>query len=232
MSLDLRSVEVDIAPMIEQALLDPLATPEQVAATCAEAARYHFATVCLYPCHVRQARELLGPKDPKICTVIGFPTGASTATTKRFEACEAVENGADELDVVPNLAWLRCGEYDAFHRELAEICEACDRPVKVILETARLTPEELRRGVEISLDAGVSALKTSTGFFGGATVAAVEQLAQLSRGRVDIKASGGIRSYAQAVELVLAGATRLGTSRGPELLAERDRLTSDRRSQG
>jgi deoxyribose-phosphate aldolase len=219
--------EINLAEFIDHALLLPGATTDQVTQCCLEADRFGFATVCVYPVHVRQAVDLLHNKRPRVCTVIGFPTGATTSATKLFEAQEAVENGATELDVVINLGWLKMGETEKLHRELAEICQETDRTVKAILEMALLSDAEKKLAAEVCLDAGVSFLKTSTGWNGGATVADVKLLKQLTKDRVGIKASGGIRTVEQAIELILAGATRLGTSRGPELMRQRDRLDKE-----
>lgn len=219
--------DIDIAPFIDHSLLSPTATPEQVAQWCEEAEQFKFAAVCVYPIYVRQAAELLHGKAPKVCTVIGFPSGATTAATKLYEAQEAVENGATELDVVINLAWLKTGKTNELNREIAEICEATGKPVKAILETALLTDEEKRLAAEICMDAGVQFLKTSTGWAGGATVADVQLLKQVTKGNVGIKASGGIRTLEQALELIMAGATRLGTSRGSDLIRQRDNLEKE-----
>ncbi|ARV60015.1 deoxyribose-phosphate aldolase [Nostocales cyanobacterium HT-58-2] len=219
--------DIDIAPFIDHALLIPTATLEHVEQWCEEADRFHFAAVCVYPTHVRQAAELLHGKQPKVCTVIGFPTGATTSPTKLFEAQEAVENGATELDVVINLGWLKAGKTDDVHREIAQICEETGQTVKAILETNLLTDEEKRLAAEICMDAGAAFLKTSTGWNGGATVEDVRLLKQVSGERVGIKASGGIRSVNQALDLILAGATRLGTSRSVDLLRQRDRLEKE-----
>lgn len=213
--------DIDIAPYIEHALLIPTATPEQVEQWCEEVDRFHFATVCINPVNVKQAAELLHGKAPKVCTVIGFPTGATTSSVKLYEAQEAVENGATELDVVMNLGLLKTGKTDEVHREIAEICEATGQVVKVILETNLLTEAEKRLAAEIALDAGASFLKTSTGWNGGATVADVRLLKEVAGERIGIKASGGIRTAEQALELIFAGATRLGTSRGIDLLRQR-----------
>ncbi|HIK55671.1 MAG TPA: deoxyribose-phosphate aldolase [Synechococcales cyanobacterium M55_K2018_004] len=212
--------DLDLAAFIDHALLSPIATAEQVAHACYVAERYRFASVCLFPVHVRQAVELLHGKIPKVCTVIGFPCGATTSAVKFFEAQEAVEHGATELDVVINLGWLRMGKTDDVHRELAEIVDATGCPVKAILEMGLLTEAEKRLAVDVCMDAGVAFLKTSTGWNGGATVADVKLLKELSKGQVGIKASGGIRTAEQALDLILAGATRLGTSRGPELMQQ------------
>ncbi len=216
--------EIDIAPLIDHALLNPTATPEQVVQWCEEADRFHFATVCVYPAYVRTAAELLQGKQPKVCTVIGFPSGATTSAVKLYEAQEAVENGASELDVVINLGWLKSGKTEELHREIAEICSQTGQTVKAILETTLLTDAEKRLAGEICMDAGVVFLKTSTGWKGGATVEDVQLLAEMAQERVGIKASGGIRTIEQALELINAGATRLGTSRGPDLIRQRDTL--------
>ncbi|MBW4650850.1 MAG: deoxyribose-phosphate aldolase [Kastovskya adunca ATA6-11-RM4] len=216
--------EIDIAPLIDHALLNPTATPEQVRKCCEEADRYQFAAVCVYPVYVKQAAELLHGKSPQVCTVIGFPAGATTSATKLYEAQEAVENGATELDVVMHLGGLKAGKTDELYREIAQICEETGKLVKVILETALLTDAEKQLAVEICKDAGAQFVKTSTGWQGGATVADVRLLKELTHGQIGIKASGGIRTIQQAFELVTAGATRLGTSRGPELLQQLDML--------
>jgi deoxyribose-phosphate aldolase len=218
---------VDLAPLIDHSLLSPMATPEQVAQWCAECDRYQFAAVCIAPCHVRQAVDLLHNSKSKVCTVIGFPTGAATSATKLYEAQEATENGADELDVVINLGWLKVGNTDALHREIATICEETGLLVKTILETAVLSPAEIALAADICMDAGASLLKTSTGWQGGATVEAVRQLDEIAQGRVGIKASGGIGTAAQALALVQAGATRLGTSRGVDLIRQQQETPTE-----
>jgi deoxyribose-phosphate aldolase len=210
--------DIDLAQYIDHSLLVPTATSEQLTALCGEADRYRFPTVCIYPAAVRQAVQLLHGKKTAVCTVIGFPTGANTSATKHYEALEAVENGASELDVVINLGWLKEGKSEALFQEIASICEDTGKTVKAILETSQLTDREKRIAAEICMDAGVAYLKTSTGWFGGATVADVKMLQEVSKGRVGIKASGGIRTAEQAIALIAAGATRLGTSRGVELL--------------
>ncbi|MBD2497936.1 deoxyribose-phosphate aldolase [Nostoc sp. FACHB-280] len=216
--------DIDIAPFIDHALLTPTATPEQVEQWCEQAYRFNFAAVCIYPTHVKQAAELLQNKKPKVCTVIGFPTGATTSAVKLYEAQEAVENGATELDLVLNLGWLKVGKTEEVHREIAEICEETGQTVKVILETSLLTDAEKRLAAEICMDAGAAFLKTSTGWNGGATLADVRFLKEIVRDSIGIKASGGIRTHEQALDLILAGATRLGTSRGIDLLRQRDNL--------
>lgn len=214
--------DIDIAPYIDHSLLHPTATQQQVEQWCEEADRYHFAAVCIQPTWVRLTTELLHNKQPKICTVIGFPTGATTPGVKLFEAQEAAENGATELDVVMNLGWLKAGKTEEIYREIAAICEETGQVIKVILETNLLTDIEKKIAAEVSIDAGASFLKTCTGWNGGATVADVKLLKEVAKDRIEIKASGGIRTVDQALELILAGATRLGTSRGVDLLRQRN----------
>jgi deoxyribose-phosphate aldolase len=215
-----RAREIDLAPLIDHTLLAPAATTEQILRLCDEADRYGFATVCIYPVHVLAAVERLHNKRTRVCTVIGFPSGASTSRTKLYEAQEAVENGATELDVVINLGWLKMGDTRRLHEDIAAIVELAGQPVKAILEMALLTEIEKRLAAEVCLDAGVEFLKTSTGWQGGATVADVQLLRKIGGDRIGIKASGGIRTPEQAIDLVEAGATRLGTSRGIEILKQ------------
>jgi deoxyribose-phosphate aldolase len=216
--------DIDIAPYIDHSLLIPTATTEQVEQWCEQADRFNFAAVCVTPVNVRIAAEYLHKKKPKVCTVIGFPTGATTSAVKLYEAQEAVENGATELDVVINLGWLKAGKTDDVHREIAEICQETGQTVKVILETNLLTDAEKRLAAEICIDAGAAFLKTCTGWNGGATVKDVRLLKEVARETVGIKASGGIRTLEQALNLIVAGATRLGTSYGVELLQQQKKL--------
>ena len=211
---------INLADYIEHTLLKPSAMLEEVQQFCRDAVKYNFPTVCIYPCAVKQATELLHNHKVQVCTVIGFPTGANSSAVKLYEAQEAAENGATELDVVINLGWLKSGQAEKIYQEIAPICDVTGKTVKAILETTVLTQEEKALAAEVCLDAGVSYLKTSTGWFGGATVEDVRLLKELSRGRVGIKASGGIRTLEQAFALIEAGATRLGTSRGVDLMRQ------------
>ena len=212
--------EVDLAPLIDHTLLAPAATTDQILHLCDEADRYGFASVCVYPVHVPAAVERLHGKQPKVCTVIGFPSGATTARTKLYEAQEAAEQGATELDVVINLGWLKMDETRLLHAEIAAIVELTGLPIKAILETTLLTRDEKQLAAEVCLDAGVAFLKTSTGWQGGATIEDVKLLRQIGGDRIGIKASGGIRTPEQAIDLIEAGANRLGTSRGPQILQQ------------
>ncbi|MEC4806740.1 MAG: deoxyribose-phosphate aldolase [Jaaginema sp. PMC 1079.18] len=218
--------EIDLAQYIDHALLQPTVTPEQIATGCQQAIQYDFPTVCVYPGAVRQAAELLHGKSPQVCAVIGFPSGATTTQTKLYEAQEAADNGATELDVVINVGLLKSGRTEEIYREIAQICQETGQAVKAILEMTVLTPTEKRLAAEICLDAGAAFLKTSTGWFGGATLEDVKLLRDIGKGRVGIKASGGIRRSEDAIALILAGATRLGTSRGVELLQQREQTAT------
>ncbi|HIK18543.1 MAG TPA: deoxyribose-phosphate aldolase [Leptolyngbyaceae cyanobacterium M33_DOE_097] len=220
--MNLSEIDIDLAPFIDHALLAPVATPEMVDQWCEDADRFGFASVCVNPVYVRQAANLLHNAKPKVCTVIGFPYGATTSAVKLYEAREAAENGATELDVVINIGWLKAGRMNDVHREIAEIRDETGQTIKAILEMGLLTESEKRLAAEACMDAGVAFLKTSTGLFGGATVEDVRLLKEIAKDLVGIKASGGIRTAEQALELIMAGATRIGTSRGPDLIRQRE----------
>ncbi|MEN9388616.1 MAG: deoxyribose-phosphate aldolase [Cyanobacteriota bacterium] len=210
----------DLAPLIDHALLDPHQGLEAVLRCCDEARHFGFAGVCLASRWLPAARERLGPsggRGPKLVSVVGFPFGAIPAEIKRAEAEWAAATGAEELDVVPDFGALADGDSRAFCNDLAPIVEL-GLPVKVILELGRLGHAALELAVEASIDVGATMLKTGSGFGSGATVEQVNQLRQLARGRAAVKAAGGISSLEQAMALVEAGASRLGTSRGVALM--------------
>ena len=213
-----KDVTIDIATYIDHSLLTPTATPEDVEECCKQAQHFGFPTICVYPSAVSQTVKLVHDKKITVCTVIGFPTGANTSSTKLYEAQEATENGATELDIMLNLGFLKAGNSEAIYNEISAICEATGQTIKVILETNLLTETEKQLAAEISMDAGANYLKTSSGWFGGATVADVRFLSKIAEGRVGIKASGGIKTLDQAYALIEAGATRLGTSHGVALV--------------
>jgi len=210
----------DLAPLIDHALLDPHHGSSAVRQCCDEARHFGFAGVCVASRWVATAREQLPLEgkgaSPQLIAVVGFPFGAVPAAVKLAEAVAAAEAGADELDVVPDFGALADRQSTPIHDELAAICEL-GLPVKVILEVGRLDPDALALLVEISIDAGARFLKSGSGFGPAVTVDHIEQLRQLARGRAAIKASGGIANLEQALALVEAGATRLGTSRGVAL---------------
>jgi deoxyribose-phosphate aldolase len=212
--------DIDLGSYIDHAILSMTAKPEDIEKGCREAQYFHFPAVCIYPHYVRYAAEFLHNKKTAISAVIGFPSGMSTSQTKLYEACQAVENGATELDVMLNLGLLFAGEFDKLHTEIAEICQETGKPIKAILETNLLDPEQIQIASEICLQAGVAYLKTNTGLFGGVKVEHVVLLSRITKGRIGIKASGGIRSFEHALNLIEAGATRLGTSRGTQIIEE------------
>ena len=216
--MTLTVADIDITRYIDHTLLDPLASLDAIATLCDQAIRFEFPAVCVYPIHVKSAVDRLHQYSPTVCTVIGFPSGATTSAVKLYEAQDAVDQGATELDVVINIGWLKAGNVDAVHQELANICTTTGQTIKAILETTLLTDAEKKLAAEVSLDAGVSFLKTSTGWHGGATPADIKLLTAAARDRAGIKASGGIRTLEQALALISAGANRLGTSRGVDLI--------------
>ena len=219
----MRAERPDLAPLIDHAQLDPLAGREAIARCCDEARHFGFAGVCVASRWVELTRERLPRAGggasgvPRLIAVIGFPFGAVAAAIKRAEAEQAAAEGADELDVVPDFGALTDGDSGALLTDLAGIAEL-GLPFKVIVEAGKLSPAALELLVEVSIDAGASFLKTGSGFGPQATVEQVKTLRQLARGRAAVKASGGIASLDGALELVEAGATRLGTSRGVALM--------------
>jgi len=214
--------EADLAPTIDHSLLNPQATESYVRKWCAEADRFGFASVCVYPNYVRLAAECLQGKTPVVSTVIGYPTGATTASVKLYEALEAVENGASELDVALDLAQLQAGEAERVHRAIAEICEETNVPVKAIVETNLLDPDELSVAVDLCVDAGATHIMTGTGWNGAVQLETVRYLKSLTKGRIAIKAAAGIRDMHFAVDLLVAGATRIGTSYAIAMLQQRE----------
>ncbi|BCW94450.1 MAG: 2-deoxyribose-5-phosphate aldolase [Thermoanaerobaculum sp.] len=214
----------ELAAAIDHTLLKPEATREHIRKLCREAREYGFAAVCVNPLWVAEARAELRETNVAVASVVGFPLGATTPEAKLFEARQALEQGATELDVVVSLGLLKGGEDEAFRHELSRLVAAAlasGAKVKAILETCLLTEEEKVRAAKLSVEAGVHYLKTSTGFGGGgATVDDVALLRKLSPPHVGVKASGGIRTFAQARAMLAAGATRLGTSSGVAIMEE------------
>lgn len=210
----------DLAPCIDHALLDPHRGEQDRRRCCEEARHFGFAGVCLPSRWQRPAREWLPLDGPvKLIAVVGFPFGAIPASIKQAEAEAAAAAGADELDVVPDFGALADGDSHALLEDLAGITQL-GLPVKVILEMGRLDPQALELLVEVSIDAGARFLKTGSGFGPPVSAEQVRQLVSLARGRAAVKASGGIRSLAQALDLLEAGASRIGTSRGVALMRE------------
>jgi len=207
-----------LAATIDHTVLKPDSSVEHVRALCREAVTYRFASVCILPWHVADARHLLGNDAVAICTVIGFPLGASTTSAKVHEAIDAIGNGAKEIDMVASITALKSGQYDRLLSDVQQVTAAVHDHgaiVKVIIETCLLTHDEKLRMCEVVTTAGADFIKTSTGFStGGATVEDVRLLRQHVAPSVQVKASGGIRDLQTAIAMLNAGATRLGTSSG------------------
>ncbi|HKS37478.1 MAG TPA: deoxyribose-phosphate aldolase [Verrucomicrobiae bacterium] len=206
----------DMARYIDHTLLKPEASLKEIERLCAEAKEYGFHAVCVNGSRVVQARHFLEESDVKVATVVGFPLGATDADSKRFETESAIDNGAQEIDVVINIGRLKDGDDGYVLRELRDVTEAADeRPVKVILETCLLSENEKVRACRLALDSGAQFVKTSTGFgTGGATIEDVKLLRRTVGPDFGVKAAGGIRDTLTAVAMIEAGATRLGTSSG------------------
>jgi len=211
-----------IARHIDHTLLKPEATVAQIESLCREAREFRFFSVCVNGCHIEPARRLLAGSGVKVVTVIGFPLGAMLTWAKAAETRLALAAGAEELDMVANIGWLKSGRSQAVREDIeAVVAAAAGRPVKVIIETALLSTEEKETAARLVVDAGAAFVKTSTGFSGGgATVEDVRLLAEATGGRVGVKASGGIKDLAAAQAMMAAGATRLGTSSGVVIVLE------------
>ena len=204
----------EILSKCDHTLLAQTATWEQIKAICDDGMKYHTASVCIPASYVKQAKEYVGDK-LAICTVIGFPNGYDTTAAKCFMASDAVENGADEVDMVVNLGWVKDGLYDRVRDEIAAIKKACHgKLLKVIIETCLLTDDEKIAMCKAVSDSGADYIKTSTGFStAGATFHDVELFVKHVAPHVKIKAAGGISSLEDAEKFIALGASRLGTSR-------------------
>ena len=204
----------EILAKCDHTLLTQTATWAEIRAICDDGIKYHTASVCIPASFVRQAKEYVGEKLP-ICTVIGFPNGYDTTAAKCFMASDAVDNGADEVDMVINIGWAKEGKWDEITAEIAAVKAACKgKLLKVIIETCLLSDEEKIALCKCVSDSGADYIKTSTGFSkAGATFADVELFAKNVAPHVKIKAAGGISSLADAEEFIRLGASRLGTSR-------------------
>lgn len=207
----------ELAKMIDSTNLKATATRKEIEQLCEEAVKYGFRCAVVSPCYVKLAAKLLEGSDVKVCSTVGFPFGASLPEIKAFEALKAVEDGAQELDMVINLGALKSGDYELVKQDVKAVVDvkrvAKDVIVKVIIETPSLTKEEKIIACKIVKEAGADFVKTSTGLFGkGATVEDVKLMRQVVGKEMGVKAAGGIRTYADAVAMIEAGANRLGTS--------------------
>ena len=205
---------------IDHTILKATASSADVQKLCAEAIEYEFYSVCVNGCYVADAKHLLQGTDVKVAAVVGFPLGAMTTAAKVFEAKEAVENGASEIDMVINVAKLKDGEFEYVENEIRQIKKAIgDNVLKVIIETCYLTDEEKVKACELSLVAKADFVKTSTGFgTGGATYEDVKLMKSVVGENAKVKASGGVRDKETAQKYVDLGAERLGTSSGIEIV--------------
>ncbi|HJB24174.1 MAG TPA: deoxyribose-phosphate aldolase [Candidatus Jeotgalibaca pullicola] len=208
---------------IDHTLLKPEATETDIQNLCQEAIEYDFMSVCVQPFWVKKVAAFLNDSDVKVCTVIGFPHGANTAEVKTFEAKQAVQNGAEEVDMVINIGAMKERAYDVVQHEISSIVEAIKGKaiLKVIIETSLLTDEEKKAACEIAKEAGADFVKTSTGFStGGAMLEDIRLMRETVGSDMGVKASGGVRSYEDAKNFIEAGATRLGASSGKAIVDE------------
>ena len=196
------------------------ATREDIKKLCEEAISYDFMSVCVNPDFVKFASDLLLDSEVKVCTVIGFPLGASTTRTKVFETKDALKNGADEIDMVINVSALKDKNYNLVKNEIASIKKVCKKHIlKVILETCLLSNEEIVAACKLAKEARADFVKTSTGFSkGGATVEAVKLMRETVKDSMGVKASGGIKTHEDLIKMIDAGANRIGTSSGTKIL--------------
>ena len=205
----------EILTKVDHTLLSQTATWDEIKQICDDGIKYNTASVCIPPCYVEKAKKYVG-NNLKICTVIGFPNGYNTSNVKVYETKEAIENGADEIDMVINIGALKDENYEYIKEEIKNIKSVCGNKIlKVIIETCLLTEEEKKKMCEIVNDAGADFIKTSTGFStAGATFEDVQLFKEnLKQSKVRIKAAGGIKDFADAEKFVELGADRLGTSR-------------------
>ncbi|HDR91348.1 MAG TPA: deoxyribose-phosphate aldolase [candidate division Zixibacteria bacterium] len=211
-----------IAPLIDHTALKPDVTEAEIEGLCKEAIDHRFASVCVNPCWVALASELLKNELPMVCTVIGFPLGANVPEIKADEAVRAIEDGAEELDMVLNVGTLKSGKWEYVFSDVVSVVESSSPvAVKVILETCLLTDEEIVRASAICASAGAAYVKTSTGFSsGGATENAIALMSASVEQRLGVKASGGVGDFETAMKMIRAGATRIGASKSLKITAE------------
>ncbi|HPF97829.1 MAG: deoxyribose-phosphate aldolase [Mangrovimonas sp.] len=211
---------MEINKYIDHTLLKPTATEKDIITLCKEAIEYKFYSVCVNSGYVRLAKELTKNSSVKVCSVIGFPLGASSTKAKVFEAVQAVEDGAQEIDMVMNIGLLKSSNYLAVLKDITDVKVAIGKiPLKVILEISELSKNEIIKASEICLDAKADFVKTSTGFSkSGATLTAVRIIKKTVKDQAKIKASGGIRDYETALKYIETGADRLGTSSGVAIM--------------
>lgn len=205
---------------IDHTLLKPEATQDQIEKLCQEAKQYDFASVCVNPYWVPFCKEELKDSDVKVCTVIGFPLGATSSASKAFETAHAIEQGADEVDMVMNIGELLAGHDQAVQKDIEAVVQAAQgKIVKVILETCLLNDAQIERACSLCVKAKADFVKTSTGFnSAGANTHVVEVMKQAVKGQAKVKAAGGVRNQADMDAMIATGADRIGTSHGIELM--------------
>ena len=211
---------MDYNKYIDNTLLKADATKEQIISLCEESKKYNFKSVCVNPDYIKLSKECLKGSDVLVCTVIGFPLGSMTTEAKIFETKDAIEKGADEIDMVINISKLKDKENEYVYNEIKKIKEACGtHTLKVILECCLLTDEEIVRASKIAKEANADFVKTSTGFsLHGATLKDVKLMRETVGPNMGVKAAGGVRTKEEMIEMIEAGATRIGTSSGPKLM--------------
>lgn len=220
-----------LAKTIDQTLLSPTATLQAVHGLCVTAKRNHFAAVCINPSYIPIAKKVLSGSDVKICSVVGYPLGANSIETKVFEAKDNVKKGADELDVVVNIGMIKSGNYSYIEKEIGIIISVIRREqmaeynkhinVKIVIENGSLTKEEVKKVCKIVEESGADFIKTSTGFgVRGVELDDVRLIREVVTRNIGVKAAGGIRTFKDAQALIDAGATRLGTSSGINIIEE------------
>jgi deoxyribose-phosphate aldolase len=218
------NIASNIAKYIDHTLLKPDASQDQIAQLCYEARKHGFAAVCVNPTYVKLCSQLLQGTDVQVCTVVGFPLGATPPEVKSYEAQQAIDDGATEVDMVLNIGALKSRDYALVERDIASVartCHAGGAVLKVIIEAALLTDEEKVIACQLAKAAGADYVKTSTGFGpGGATVEDVALMRRSVGPGLGVKAAGGIGSYEKAKEMVTAGATRIGASAGVKILQQ------------
>ena len=210
-----------LSSLIDHTNLRPDALHSDIEILCKEAVQYKFASVCINPVYVSYAKSILKDENPKVCSVVGFPLGADTEEMKYAEARFLIFQGVDEIDMVMNTAFLKERKTDLVKNEIKKVVEAADgNCVKVIIETSLLNQDEKALACNIVMESGAAFVKTSTGFSSsGATLEDIRLIKKLVGDRVGIKASGGIKTKNEALKLIEAGATRIGTSRGVEIIS-------------
>ena len=214
---------MNINTYIDHTLLKPTATEREIIDLCNEAKKYEFHAVCVNSCYVPLAKQLLSKTAVKVVSVIGFPLGASATETKVFEAKNAINEGAEEIDMVINMGFLRSKNFHAVFKDIFDVKTAIGKiPLKVILEISELSKNEIVKACDICVDAKVDFIKTSTGFSkSGATLTAVKIIKKTIKDHAKIKASGGIRDLETALKYIDAGADRIGTSSGVAMMNDK-----------